>query len=76
MQHTDFIAHRSGTTIATFRDLFGRFRAWSAATLAFSTNAWTTRRDAEALVEMSDHQLKDIGIARADIPRAVWKGRI
>jgi uncharacterized protein YjiS (DUF1127 family) len=76
MQYTDVVAHRSGTPTATFRDLFGRFRAWPEATLAFCTKAWTTRRDAEALLEMSDHQLKDIGIARTDIPRAVREGRI
>ena len=74
MQHT-VIAHRSGTPIAMFRDLFGRFWAWPAATLAFSMKAWTARRDEEALMEMPDHLLKDIGIARADISRAVRAGR-
>jgi uncharacterized protein YjiS (DUF1127 family) len=76
MQHTDVIAHRSVTPIAPSRDLFGRFWAWPAAALAFITKAWTTRRNEEALMEMPDHLLKDIGIARADISRAVREGRI
>ena len=76
MQHTDVIAPRSGAPGATSRDFFGRFLALAAAVLAFCTKAWTTRREEEALMEMPDYLLKDIGIARADIPRAVREGRI
>lgn len=75
MQHTDVIAHRSGAPLVPFHNLFGRFWAWPAATLAFCTKAWATRREEEALMEMPDYLLKDIGIARADISRAVRKGR-
>jgi uncharacterized protein YjiS (DUF1127 family) len=76
MQHTDAIAHRSVTPIAPLCDLFGRFWAWPAAALALCAKARSTRRDEEALMEMPEYLLKDIGIARADIPRAVREGRL
>jgi uncharacterized protein YjiS (DUF1127 family) len=75
MQHTDVIAHRSGTPVAASRGLFGPLLASPAAVLAFCTKAWAARREEAALMEMPDYLLKDIGIARADIPRAVRKGR-
>lgn len=36
--------------------------------------AWQRRRDARMLADLSDHQLRDIGLSRLDIPGAVRRG--
>ena len=36
-------------------------------------NAWALRRTREELYGLSDHMLRDIGLRREDIPRAVLR---
>ncbi len=36
--------------------------------------AWRRRHDARMLADLSDHQLRDIGLSRLDIPGAVRRG--
>jgi uncharacterized protein YjiS (DUF1127 family) len=52
-----------------------RLFAWVHRTLATATTLWINRRDERMLQEMPDHQLKDLGIGRADIARVVREGR-
>ena len=47
---------------------------WIRPLLAAAVRAWTIRRDERRLLAMSEHELKDIGIARGDIARAVRQG--
>ena len=69
------IANRSGSTAATLRHVFGRFRTRLEPALAVATKPWIARRDERILMQMPDYLLKDIGIGRADIRRAVRQGR-
>ena len=48
---------------------------WIRPLLAAAVRAWTIRRDERILQAMPDHELKDIGIARSEIPHAVRGGR-
>lgn len=43
--------------------------------LVAATKAWIARRDERILMQMPNYLLKDIGIGRADIGRAVRQGR-
>jgi uncharacterized protein YjiS (DUF1127 family) len=52
-----------------------RLCAWIYRKLATAMTLWIIRRDERMLLEMPDHQLKDLGIGRADIPRVVREGR-
>jgi uncharacterized protein YjiS (DUF1127 family) len=63
--------HPSGLLL---NGLDGRF-AWIYRPLATAMTLWIIRRDERMLLEMPDHQLKDLGIGRADIPRVVREGR-
>jgi uncharacterized protein YjiS (DUF1127 family) len=63
--------HPSGLLL---NGLDGRF-AWVHRLLATAMTLWIIRRDERMLLEMPDHQLKDLGIGRADIPRVVREGR-
>jgi uncharacterized protein YjiS (DUF1127 family) len=69
------IAHRSGSPIARLRDVPGRVWARLRTALAAGAQAWSARRAERILLEMPDHLLKDIGIGRSNIPRAVRQGR-
>jgi uncharacterized protein YjiS (DUF1127 family) len=75
MSHTDVIGNRSGSTAAALRDAFDRFRTRLEPKLVAATKAWIARRDERILMQMPDYLLKDIGIGRADIRRAVRQGR-
>jgi uncharacterized protein YjiS (DUF1127 family) len=75
MLYTDVIGNRSGSTTAALRDAFDRFRARLEPTLVAATKAWIARRDERILMQMPDYLLKDIGIGRADIRRAIRQGR-
>jgi uncharacterized protein YjiS (DUF1127 family) len=74
MSHTALVAaHRSGSPIAARRNRFWvRLRTLVVA----GAQVWSARCAERHLVEMPDHLLKDIGIARSDIRRAVRQGRI
>jgi uncharacterized protein YjiS (DUF1127 family) len=76
MPHTDLIANRLGLPIASLRSVFGPFWARVQPALAAAAKAWDARRAERVLMEMPDHLLKDIGVARADIRRAVRQGWI
>jgi uncharacterized protein YjiS (DUF1127 family) len=52
-----------------------RLCAWIYRSLGTAMTLWIIRRDERMLLEMPDHQLKDLGIGRADIPRVVREGR-
>ena len=53
----------------------GRFLlAFPRALLRTVRQAWTTRADRKLLAELSDHQLRDIGIRREHIPHVVRHG--
>jgi len=47
---------------------------WIRPLLTAAVRAWTIRRDERILEAMPDHELKDIGIGRGDIARAVRQG--
>lgn len=76
MLRTDVIGHRSGSAVAARRDVFGHVWARLELALLAAAKAWIVRRDERLLMEKPDDLLKDIGIGRADIPRAVREGRI
>jgi len=48
-----------------------RFGSWARLLLAAGMERWIARRDERLLLQKSEHELKDIGIGRADIQRAV-----
>jgi uncharacterized protein YjiS (DUF1127 family) len=75
MSHTDVIGNRSGSTAATLRHAFDHFRARLEPALVIATKAWIARRDERILMQMPDYLLKDIGIGRADIRRAIRQGK-
>jgi uncharacterized protein YjiS (DUF1127 family) len=72
---TDIIDHRSGSAVAARRDVFGQVWARLESAFRAAATAWIVRRDERALMEKPDDLLKDIGIGRGDIPRAVREGR-
>jgi len=76
MPHADVIAHRSRSTAATLGDVCGHVRAPLQAALVAATKMWIARRDERILMRLPDYLLKDIGIGRADIWRAVRYGRV
>lgn len=54
---------------------FGRVAAaWRALACAVA-KAWTAWSTARELASLSDHQLRDIGLSREDIPHAAREGR-
>jgi uncharacterized protein YjiS (DUF1127 family) len=53
----------------------GRFRSALVALFAYIRRARERRRAVIDLSQLSDHQLRDIGIQRHDIDRAVDRGR-
>jgi uncharacterized protein YjiS (DUF1127 family) len=75
MSHTDVIGNRSGSIAAALRDAFDRFLARLEPALVIATKVWIARHDERILMQMPDYLLKDIGIGRADIRRAVRQGR-
>lgn len=75
MLRADAIADRSGFPTAAPRDISGRVWARVRPLLVAGAQAWIARRAERHLMEMPDHLLKDIGLARSDIRRAVRWGR-
>jgi len=76
MLRTDIIGHRSASAVAARRDVFGLVWARLESALVAAAQAWIVRRDERLLMEKPDDLLKDIGIGRGDIPRAVREGRL
>lgn len=64
----------SGIAGATF-DMIGSIADTTDAATAAVREWWTTRAAAQRLHAMDDRMLADIGLTRADIDRAVRKGR-
>ena len=67
-----------GLNILDFFERIGRWSATAATSITSTIREWNRRqRTRKALLEMSDHLLKDIGISRADALRegskAFWK---
>ena len=52
----------------------GLLLAFPRALLRTVQNAWHTRADRKLLAELSDHQLRDIGIRREHIPHIARQG--
>jgi uncharacterized protein YjiS (DUF1127 family) len=75
MPYTEVTTNRFGSHVAALRYALGRFRARLQPALTARARAWTARRAERILMEMPDYLLKDIGIGRADIRRAVRQGR-
>ncbi len=75
MPYTEVTANRFVSQVAVLRYAFSRFRARLQPALTARPRAWTARRAERILMEMPDYLLKDIGIGRADIRRAVRQGR-
>jgi uncharacterized protein YjiS (DUF1127 family) len=75
MLHADVIARRSPAPVSAFRDLPGRLWTRMRSLLVAAARTGTTRRAERRLMEMPDYLLKDIGLGRSDIPRAVRQGR-
>jgi len=63
MTDTDTITRRFSHPAAASLDLVERCHAQLRAAFLAVAEAWIVRRDARLLMEMSDHILKDIGIA-------------
>ena len=61
--------------LAPRQPLTARLLSWMAAAVDAAFRAHARRRDEQILLAASDHLLHDIGIARADVPRAVREGR-
>jgi uncharacterized protein YjiS (DUF1127 family) len=76
MQHTDVIANRLGHWGPARHRIVGRVHALFRLAFAAVASARIARRDRRHLQEMPDYMLKDIGIARADIDRAIRQGRL
>jgi uncharacterized protein YjiS (DUF1127 family) len=74
MPYTDVVANRFGSPAAALCYVFNRFRARVWLALATGAKAWTVRRAERILMEMPDYLLKDIGIGRGEIRRAVRQG--
>jgi uncharacterized protein YjiS (DUF1127 family) len=70
----------TSTTYAYRAPRRGAFPASAARLLAGLVQALATelrvRRDTRRLMEMSDHMLSDIGLARSQVARAVRSGRV
>ena len=69
----------SGLDFLDFVERTGRWAANAATSITSSIRVWNRRQSTrKALLEMSDHMLKDIGISRADALRegskAFWRG--
>jgi uncharacterized protein YjiS (DUF1127 family) len=64
---------RSGSAI---RSVIDAAAAWIRSTLAAAVKLWIARRDERILMQAAAHQLRDLGIERADIRRAVRTGRL
>ena len=69
----------SGLDFLDFFERTGRWAANAATIITSSIREWNRRQSTrKALLEMSDHMLKDIGISRADALRegskAFWRG--
>jgi hypothetical protein len=75
MLRSDAIADRSGSGINALRGTLGRAWARVQPLLVVSAQDGIARRAERHLVEMPDYLLRDIGIARSDIGRAVRQGR-
>jgi uncharacterized protein YjiS (DUF1127 family) len=63
------------TTYLFARRRTGRFHAFLIALAAHLKRMRETRRAVIELSQLSDHQLRDIGISRAEIDHAVHHGR-
>jgi uncharacterized protein YjiS (DUF1127 family) len=76
MLHADVIADRSGPRLPALRAIGSR--AWTRGRLLVVAvaRAWSARRAERMLMEMPDQLLKDIGISRCDIRRAVREGQL
>ena len=73
------LMHNSGLEIPDFFERIGRWPASAAATITGTIRKWNHRYNTrKALLDMSDHLLKDIGITRTEALRegskAFWKG--
>jgi uncharacterized protein YjiS (DUF1127 family) len=75
MLQATVIADRPGFPISAPRGTSGRVWAHVRPLLVAATRACIARRAERVLMEMPDHLLKDIGIGRSDIRRAVRHGR-
>lgn len=51
-----------------------KLRSWVQATFMAAVRLWIARRDERILLQAPAHQLRDIGITRADIRSAVRGG--
>lgn len=63
------------TAPAGSRPLAASLTAWLAAAVDAAARIHVRRRDERHLLEMTDGQLADLGIARSDVPRVVRDGR-
>jgi uncharacterized protein YjiS (DUF1127 family) len=68
-----------GLNIPDFFERIGRWSANAGTSITSTIREWNRRQSSrKALLEMSDHLLKDIGISRAEALRegskAFWKG--
>jgi uncharacterized protein YjiS (DUF1127 family) len=75
MLHSDAIADRSGFPTFARRGASGRVGARVRRLLVAAVRTWIARHAERHLRELPDHLLKDIGVARSDIRRAVRQGR-
>lgn len=72
---SQFISSRSDNFQARSRnEPAGFLLAFPLALLRTVQRAWNTRADRKLLAELSDHQLRDIGIRREHIPHVVRHG--
>ena len=53
-----------------------KVRSWVGSLFMAAVRLWIAHRDERILLQASAHQLRDIGIARADIRCAVRSGRV
>ena len=72
---SQMISSRSDGFQAQARSVSGGFLlAFPRAVLRTVRHAWNTHADRKLLAELSDHQLRDIGIRREHIPHIARQG--
>lgn len=75
MLYADAIDDRSALPTSARRDVAGRISARLRSLVVAAAQARVARRAERHLIELPDHLLKDIGISRSGIRRAVRQGR-
>jgi uncharacterized protein YjiS (DUF1127 family) len=75
MLYADVIDHRSGLPTSARRGVPGRILARVRSLIVAAAQARIARRAERHLIELPDHLLKDIGVSRSGIRRAVRQGR-